>query len=170
MDRVLWLNGVRSMLGADASYLVLESFDEDATDFAKDLSVDVMTLKQLETLEKDFNVPPDQWPNRSNFNEDLAGLSVILGKFRRYFWWDWLPVWNFGAYQCGILSFRSIRAACEWACLCWPGNEKIKHPPITFDVSTLTGFPRLGTGLNDGDDFHGSTSAGLNLLPLNSFR
>ena len=35
LDRVLWLNGVRSLLGADASYLVLRSFHEDAADFAR---------------------------------------------------------------------------------------------------------------------------------------
>ena len=39
-----------------------------------------------------------------------------------------------------------------------------------YSWKVSAGFPRLGTRLNDGDDFHGSTSAGLNLLPLNSFR
>ena len=82
LDRVLWLNGVRSMLGADASYLVLESFDEDATDFARSLSVDVMTVKQLETWEKAFSIPGDQWPNRSDFKliDPIRKKSVAFGK------------------------------------------------------------------------------------------
>lgn len=67
LDRVLWLSGVRSMLDADASYLVLESFDEDATDFARSLRIDVMTAKQLETWEKALHISSDLWPNRSNF-------------------------------------------------------------------------------------------------------
>ena len=33
LDRILWLAGVRTLLGADASYLVLASFDEDANEF-----------------------------------------------------------------------------------------------------------------------------------------
>ncbi len=81
LDRVLWLNGVRAMLGADASYLVLESFDEDATDFARSLSVDVMTVKQLEAWEKAFNIPGDQWPNRSDFKliDPIRKKSLDLG-------------------------------------------------------------------------------------------
>lgn len=67
LDRVLWLNGVRSMLGADASYLVLASFDEDAADFAKSLGVDVMTVRQLDTWERALNIPVNEWPNRSDF-------------------------------------------------------------------------------------------------------
>ena len=82
LDRVLWLNGVRAMLAADASYLVLESFDEDATDFARSLSVDVMTVKQLETWEKAFDIPKDQWPNRSDFKviDPIRKKSLSLGK------------------------------------------------------------------------------------------
>ena len=82
LDRVLWLNGVRAMLGADASYLVLDSFDEDAADFARSLNVDVMTIKQLETWEKALTIPGDQWPNRSDFRliEPLKKKWLDLGK------------------------------------------------------------------------------------------
>ena len=82
LDRVLWLSGVRAMLGADASYLVLESFKEDAADFAKSLSVDVLKIKQLETWEDAFNIPGDCWPNRSDFQlfDPLKKKSLALGK------------------------------------------------------------------------------------------
>ncbi len=82
LDRVLWLNGVRSLLGADASYLVLASFDEDAADFARSLDVDVMTVKQLETWENALKIPENQWPNRSDFKliEPIRKRSGDLGK------------------------------------------------------------------------------------------
>ena len=67
LDRVLWLNGVRSLLNADASYLVLANFDEDAADFARSLGIDVMTVKQLETWERSLDIPKDKWPARSDF-------------------------------------------------------------------------------------------------------
>lgn len=67
LDRLLWLNGVRNLLSADASYLVLESFDEDAADFARSLDIDVMTFKQLETWERGLDLPEGHWPNRSNY-------------------------------------------------------------------------------------------------------
>lgn len=67
LDRVLWLNGVRTMLGADASYLVLEAFNEDAADFARSLNIDVMTIRQLETWETALKIPDDKWPNRSDY-------------------------------------------------------------------------------------------------------
>ena len=84
LDRVLWLNGVRAMLGADASYLVLESFNEDATDFARSLAVDVMTVRQLHTWEKAFGIPANIWPNRSNLNvfDPIKKEALDLGKKR----------------------------------------------------------------------------------------
>ena len=82
LDRILWLSGVRAMLGADASYLVLDSFDEGAADFARSLNVDVMTVKQLEIWEKAFKIPADHWPNRSDFQliDPVRRRSMDLGK------------------------------------------------------------------------------------------
>lgn len=67
LDRVLWLRGVRTMLGADATYFVVDSFDEQGADFARSLDVDVMTIKQLGTWESALSIPEDQWPSRSDF-------------------------------------------------------------------------------------------------------
>ena len=82
LDRILWLTGVRAMLGADASYLVITTFDEAAADFARSLSVDVMTVKQLETWEKALNIQTDHWPNRSDFRtiDPIRKKSLDLGK------------------------------------------------------------------------------------------
>ena len=82
LDRILWLSGVRAMLGADASYLVLPSFNEDGTQFARNLGVDIMTIRQLETWEKALKIPLDCWPNRSNFEtlDPDKTLWLSLGK------------------------------------------------------------------------------------------
>ena len=82
LDRVLWLNGVRSMLAADASYLVIPSFDEDAADFARRLGIDVMTVRQLETWEKALGIPGECWPNRSDLRliEPIKKQINDLGK------------------------------------------------------------------------------------------
>ena len=84
LDRILWLSGVRGLLGADASYLVLESFDEDAAEFAKSLGIDVMTIKQLGIWEKALAIPADQWPNRSDFklNDPIRRESLNSGRPR----------------------------------------------------------------------------------------
>ena len=82
LDRVLWLNGVRSMLAADASYLVIASFDEGAADFARSLGIDVMTVRQLETWEKALGIQDDLWPNRSDLKliEPIRKQINDLGK------------------------------------------------------------------------------------------
>ncbi len=68
LDRALWLNGVRAMLQANSSFLVLQSFSEGAAEFARSLGVDVITVKQLTALEADLNVPEQMWPNLSAFS------------------------------------------------------------------------------------------------------
>lgn len=67
LDRILWLNGVRSLLGADASYLVLKDVDYDAAHFAKDLDVQLLSEKQIGKWEAALGVPNDEWPCRSEF-------------------------------------------------------------------------------------------------------
>jgi hypothetical protein len=67
LDRILWLRGVRSMLGADASYLVVADFNEGASNFARSLEVDVLTANQLESWEISIDIRSDLWPNRSNY-------------------------------------------------------------------------------------------------------
>ena len=82
LDRVLWLNGVRSMLAADASYLVIASFDEAAADFARSLGIDVMTVRQLGTWERALGIQGECWPNRSDLKliEPIKKQINDLGK------------------------------------------------------------------------------------------
>lgn len=85
LDRVLWLNGVRSLLGADASYLVVPSFHEPAVDFARRLDIDVMTVNQLETWETAFEIKSNVWPSRSDYRriDPIRDRALSLGKAKR---------------------------------------------------------------------------------------
>jgi len=67
LDRVLWLRGVRRLLGADGSYLVVPDFDTDASEFARSLNIQLLTLKQLEGWEAAIPVLQDLWPCRSDY-------------------------------------------------------------------------------------------------------
>src|SRR5690242_20226446 len=68
LDRILWLNGVRTLLGADATYLVGRDLDLDASEFARGLSVELITFKHLEAWEGSLGIQPDAWPCRSDID------------------------------------------------------------------------------------------------------
>ena len=67
LDRILWLRGVRTLLGADGSYLVVLDFDKDASDFARALDIQLLTVRQLEEWETAIPILQDYWPCRSDF-------------------------------------------------------------------------------------------------------
>ena len=67
LDRILWLRGVRTLLGADGSYLVVPDFNKDASDFAQTLDIQLLALKQLEGWEAAIPVLQDLWPCRSDY-------------------------------------------------------------------------------------------------------
>jgi hypothetical protein len=67
LDRILWLNGVRTLLRADSSYLIASDADLDASDFARRLEVQLFTGQHLEKWEKAIGTPVDVWPCRSDF-------------------------------------------------------------------------------------------------------
>ncbi|MFC2070414.1 hypothetical protein ACFLTB_04500 [Chloroflexota bacterium] len=94
LDRVLWLKGVKEMLNSDASYLIINNFNEGASDFARNLGIDIMTTKQLESWEKSLKIPNHLWPNRSNYlkldnlkrywlDEGKQGTATDLAKLNR---------------------------------------------------------------------------------------
>jgi len=66
LDRILWLRGVRTMLGADSSYLIASDVDLDAEEFARSLQVEIFSVAHLESWETSANVDPGIWPCRSN--------------------------------------------------------------------------------------------------------
>lgn len=76
VDRILWLNGVRTLLGADSSYLIAADVDLAASDFARGLDVQLFTGLHLDAWEKSIGIPPDLWPCRSDFSTfDTARLA-----------------------------------------------------------------------------------------------
>jgi hypothetical protein len=67
LDRVLWLNGVRTLLHADSSYLIAADVDLTASDFARRLDVQLFTGQHLDNWEKSIGISADMWPCRSDF-------------------------------------------------------------------------------------------------------
>jgi hypothetical protein len=67
LDRILWLRGVRAMLGADSSYLIAVDIDLDAEAFARSLQVGIFSIAQLEAWEASAGVAEDIWPCRSDY-------------------------------------------------------------------------------------------------------
>ena len=73
LDRILWLSGVKTLLHADATYLVLAKFETEASDFARSLGVQLLNFKQLEAWEAAIPVIESAWPCRSDYRSyDLA--------------------------------------------------------------------------------------------------
>ncbi len=67
LDRILWLAGVRTLLEAEASYLVLKEVNYEAARFAWDLNVQLISHKQLVDWETSLQIPTERWPCRSDF-------------------------------------------------------------------------------------------------------
>jgi len=76
LDRILWLNGVRTLLRADSSYLIAEDVDLEATEFARSLDVELFTTKHLDAWEKSIGISGDVWPCRSDYLTFDAARSV----------------------------------------------------------------------------------------------
>jgi len=72
LDRILWLNGVRTLLGADSSYLIGQDIDVEASAFAKKLDVQLVTLKRLDTWETSLGIEQEMWPCRSHISYEAA--------------------------------------------------------------------------------------------------
>ena len=79
LDRILWLNGVRTLLRADSSYLIAGDVDLEATDFARSLDVELFTTKHLDAWEQSIGIPADVWPCRSDLIFDAARLVWKAG-------------------------------------------------------------------------------------------
>ena len=78
VDRILWLNGVRTLLRADSSYLIAADVDLAASDFARGLDVQLFTSLHLDAWEKSIGIPSDVWPCRSDFATfDAARLTWL---------------------------------------------------------------------------------------------
>lgn len=91
LDRILWLRGVRTLLRADGSYLLVPDFDKDASDFAQTLDIQLLTLKQLEGWEAAIPVVQDFWPCRSDYqtydNARTTWMKLSGSKDADANWW-----------------------------------------------------------------------------------
>ncbi|MCX5999652.1 MAG: hypothetical protein NTU41_08720 [Chloroflexi bacterium] len=104
LDRILWLSGVKALLGADASYLVLPEFETEASDFARSLGVQLLNMKQLEAWEAAIPVAEYVWPCRSDYHcYDLARESWMKISGDR----EASPDWRFLRETLGFIEVDS---------------------------------------------------------------
>lgn len=68
LDRILWMRGVRELLGADSSYFIADEDDPEVAFFARRLEIDLWTLRHLEQMEGALKIPADIWPCRSEYD------------------------------------------------------------------------------------------------------
>lgn len=95
LDRVFWLSGVRSLLNADRSFLVMPSEDTRSSEFARQLDVETLGLNMLNEMEDNYKIPDQWWPGRANYGfwddlqptrskyADMVGLTENLNTYLR---------------------------------------------------------------------------------------
>lgn len=67
LDRSFWLSGLRSFLHANRSLLVVDSFDVETSDFARELDIELVSFATLRELEQAYAMNDAWWPGRSAY-------------------------------------------------------------------------------------------------------
>ncbi len=80
VDRILWLNGVRTLLRANSSYLIAADVDLSASNFARRLDVQLFSGQHLDAWERALRIPLDSWPCRS----DYATFDTATREWKRF--------------------------------------------------------------------------------------
>jgi hypothetical protein len=68
LDRVFWLAGVRKLLGAERSLLVILKDDPISREFAKRLDVETLSSNVLRDMEDTYKISDSWWPGRANYH------------------------------------------------------------------------------------------------------
>lgn len=67
LDRVVWVRGMMSVLGAEMGYLVLDHCNAESLSFAAVNDVEVLQFAGLSALESALHIGSTFWPGRANF-------------------------------------------------------------------------------------------------------
>jgi hypothetical protein len=73
LDRVVWVRGIKEIIGADFGYLVLDHCDTTSVSFAHGQDIEILQLAAMAKLESSLRIGADFWPGRSN----LAAYSAV---------------------------------------------------------------------------------------------
>lgn len=87
LDRIFWLAGVKSYMGASQAFLARKGTKWNIKDFAKECGVQIIDLQRLSEIEKAYNINEDDWPGiseRSFFEAELAKWNEILMQDKRF--------------------------------------------------------------------------------------
>ena len=67
LDRVIWVRGMMSVLGAERGYLVLDHCNPESSTFATSNGVEILQEAGLSALENALRIGSGFWPGRANF-------------------------------------------------------------------------------------------------------
>ena len=79
LDRVVWVRGVKEMIGADHPHLVIDHCDPVSVQFARTLGVEILQAAGLNALESALRIGPTFWPGRAN----LAAYQPVEASIKR---------------------------------------------------------------------------------------
>ena len=66
-DRLFWLNGLSTFLRSNKSTLIVNKITDEYIDFAKILNIDIVSMNEIEDIEKSLNLEPAIWPGLSDY-------------------------------------------------------------------------------------------------------
>jgi len=111
LDRVVWVRGMMSILGAERGYLVVDHCNAESATFAVGNSVEILQEPGLHALEQALRIGSAFWPGRSNYYvyeplEKAAGREAD-GRGSALQGWilDALEIWR----EASALSFSYAR-------------------------------------------------------------
>lgn len=73
LDRAFWLAGLRKLLHADRSMLIVPAYEAEQFSFARELEIELVSTETLSEMEGACGVDPAWWPGRT----DLAAWPAL---------------------------------------------------------------------------------------------
>jgi hypothetical protein len=83
LDRVVWVRGVKEVIGADHPHLVIDHCDPVTAQFARTLGVEILQAAGLTALESALRIGATFWPGRSNlaaYQPVEESIKLIVGR------------------------------------------------------------------------------------------
>jgi len=66
-DRLFWLNGLSTFLKSNKSSLIINKMTDEYIEFAKALNIDLISMNEIDDIEKSLEIDINTWPGLSNY-------------------------------------------------------------------------------------------------------
>lgn len=143
LDRMFWLAGVRKLLQADRSLLVMQSHDPSSSDFARLLEIETLSFNSLQELEHRYSISEDWWPGRANYmrwddlqptRERYSSVSGITDEIlyivREIYVLCYEDAWRVSSYGSLNRLLRLLGSISE-------DSEAVEFPPTLLQIIRL---------------------------------